>query len=106
VGFPLLVPSSEGKKLKIYGGRFMRIWLLGHRERRDVPHAVIQWIIATGGVIYNPSSTIQIADVPIIFPRIPSRSRSDREEIINLVLRDLLDAAGEQSEWPRLVLTD
>jgi hypothetical protein len=24
------------------------------------------------GVIYNPSSTIQIADVPIIFPRIPS----------------------------------
>lgn len=58
------------------------------------------------GVIYKPSSTIEIADVPIIFPRIPSRSRLDREEIINLVLRDLLDAAGEQSEWPRLLLTD
>jgi hypothetical protein len=58
------------------------------------------------GVIYDPSLTIQIADVPIIFPRIPSRSRSDREEIINLVLRDLLDATGDQSDWPRLVLTD
>jgi hypothetical protein len=77
-----------------------RSWFVGFAGRALTrPNLVL-------GVIYNPSSTIQIADVPIIFPRIPSRSRSDREEIINLVLRDLLDAAGEQSDWPRLVLTD
>jgi Putative DNA-binding domain len=58
------------------------------------------------GEIHIPGSTIEIADVPITFPRIPSRNRSDREDIINLVVRDLLDAAGDQSAWPRLVLTD
>jgi schlafen family protein len=58
------------------------------------------------GVTHNPSMRpIEIADVPITFPRIPFRSRSEREDMINLVLRDVLDAAGEQREWPRIVLT-
>lgn len=58
------------------------------------------------GVSYNPGVNVAIADVPITFPRIPYRSRSDREDIFNLANRDLLDAAGEQRDWPRIVLAD
>jgi hypothetical protein len=56
------------------------------------------------GVTYNPRMTIELADLPTTFPRVPFRDRSDRENILNLVLRDLLDYVGELGDWPRIVL--
>jgi len=40
-------------------------------------------------------SSAKIGELPIGFPRIPYRSRQDREAIINTVLNDLIDAAGD-----------
>jgi hypothetical protein len=68
---------------------------------RGLPHRELVF-----GVLHNPGTTVDIADVPITFPRVPFRSHSDREKIINLVLRDLLDSAGELREWPQIVLAD
>lgn len=41
---------------------------------------------------------------PITFPRAPSRAPSDHAALINLVLRDLADAAGDGLPWPELRL--
>jgi hypothetical protein len=94
-------------------------WMRSFAEAPDWEFAIELGLAVRGlpnqglvlGVIYNPETTIEIADVPITLPRIPFRSRSDRENItdreniINLILRDLLDSAGEPREWPRIILT-
>jgi hypothetical protein len=54
--------------------------------------------------VHNPYLAIEIADVPLTLPRIPYRTRSDREEIINMVVRDLRDSAGELGDAPRIIL--
>ncbi len=43
---------------------------------------------------------ICVPDLPVRFPRLPSRSRADEETILNVIARDLLDAAGDASPWP------
>jgi hypothetical protein len=40
-------------------------------------------------------TTSKIEELPIRFPRIPYRNPGDRENVINLVLNDLIDAAGD-----------
>jgi hypothetical protein len=52
---------------------------------------------------FNGFHTMRIEELPVRFPRIPYRSRGERESIINTVLDDLGDAAGE-SPGPRLGL--
>lgn len=47
---------------------------------------------------------IQLPGPPIRFPRLASRSPSDEEELLNLVFRDLIDAAGDRSVLPRMTL--
>jgi hypothetical protein len=41
-----------------------------------------------------PYSTSQIEELPVRFPRIPYRNQRDRETVLQMVLNDLIDAAG------------
>ena len=45
-----------------------------------------------------PHSTSQIEELPVKFPRIPYRNQAERETILNLVLADIIDAAGGPRE--------
>jgi hypothetical protein len=36
----------------------------------------------------------RIEELPVRFPRVPYRSRTDRETVLNLVWADLVDAMG------------
>jgi hypothetical protein len=53
-------------------------------------------VIGTWNTFYR----IKLTELPIRFPRLVSRSRSDEQLLLNMVGRDLLDAAGD----PRLYL--
>ena len=43
---------------------------------------------------FHSANSLRIEELPIRFPRIPYRSKDDREVILNLVLAGLIDAAG------------
>jgi hypothetical protein len=66
--------------------------LARHGVTPTAPRVLPQLTIGTMG-----RGTIKIDEPPIAFPRVVSRSPVDDEEIINLVLRDLLNASGSQS---------
>ncbi len=55
-------------------------------------------------VIHVFGGTIQVPDAPLVFPRLPTRSRADHEAIINQVCRDLVDAAGQRAGPARMAL--
>ncbi len=61
--------------------------------------------LAIGG-FNDTASSVRISELPIKFPRIPYRGREDREIVINLVLDDLVDAAGEPRSAPPLKLSE
>jgi hypothetical protein len=48
--------------------------------------------------------TIRIPRPPVEFPRLISRSRTDDQDITNVIARDLLDAAGDRYPWPRMTI--
>jgi hypothetical protein len=43
---------------------------------------------------FHPHNSLLIEEFPVSFPRIPYRNQRDRETNLNLVLADLIDAAG------------
>jgi hypothetical protein len=59
--------------------------------------------LALGG-FNDTNSSVRISELPVSFPRIPYRSRDAREAVINIVLNDLMDAAGEPRNAPPLKL--
>jgi hypothetical protein len=91
-------------------------WLLGDylsvidlidkvRSLADVPdwEFAIEFALDINGV--TPPNVIKIVrqrihtssiQLPVIFPRIPYRNRSERDEILNLFADDLGDAAGDR----------
>ena len=46
------------------------------------------------GAFDGPHVIGRIEELPVRFPRIPYRSRADRETVLNLVWADLVDAMG------------
>ena len=46
------------------------------------------------GKFNEPYEMGRIEELPVRFPRIPYRSRRDREAVLNLVSADLIDAMG------------
>ena len=46
------------------------------------------------GRLNEPFEMGRIEELPVTFPRIPYRSRADRENVLNLVWADLIDAMG------------
>ena len=52
-------------------------------------------VLSLGG-FNNTHSSVKLGELPIRFPRIPYRTRRDREATINIVLNDLIDAAGDR----------
>jgi len=52
-----------------------------------------------------PQYTWRVGPLPITFPRLTSRRLGDREDIINIAMRDLFDAVGEPLPWSVLKLS-
>jgi hypothetical protein len=48
--------------------------------------------------IWFSTQHISIEELPVKFPRIPYRNQAEREKILNLVLADIIDAAGGPRE--------
>jgi hypothetical protein len=46
------------------------------------------------GAFNEPRELGRIEELPVRFPRIPYRSRADRESVMNLVWADMVDAMG------------
>jgi len=47
---------------------------------------------------FHPANSLRIEELPVRFPRVPYRNQRDRETILNIVLADLIDAAGGPRE--------
>jgi hypothetical protein len=56
------------------------------------------------GAPNNPHGTWHVHGLPITFPRVTSRGRTDHADILNLVTRDLFDATGDPLPWSELTL--
>ena len=52
----------------------------------------------------HPWETSRIEELPVRFPRIPYRSRADREDVLNLAWADLVDAMGGPRSDGRIAL--
>jgi len=56
------------------------------------------------GASNGPREMGRIEELPVRFPRIPYRSRADREDVLNLVWADLIDAMGGPRDNGRITL--
>jgi hypothetical protein len=50
----------------------------------------------------NFADTINVA--PTCFPRLSWQSSAEEQDMLNLILRDVLDAGGARQEWPRIAI--
>lgn len=53
---------------------------------------------------FHSYHSLRIEELPVRFPRIPYRNQGDREVILNVVLDDLIDAAGGPRQDLRIKL--
>ena len=56
------------------------------------------------GAFDGPRELARIEGLPVRFPRIPYRSRRDREDVLNLAWADLVDAMGGPRRDGRITL--
>jgi Putative DNA-binding domain len=54
---------------------------------------------------FGHHETVDIS-APLLFPRIAWQAIGEKEDVLNLVFQDVLDAGGERQEWPRIKLAD
>ena len=58
------------------------------------------------GAPNNPHSTWRVTGLPVTFPRIPYRNRTNRVDVVRLAFSDLFDATGEPPPWSKLELPE
>jgi hypothetical protein len=93
------------------------------RERTDTPEwqygleLEVAGLAATGAAVATPRNPLEAVPIqrmgrfadtidvpPVVFPRLSWQSSDEQEEILNLVMRDILDSGGVRQPAPRITV--